>query len=75
MFITAGSSIGAPDFPMWCNTQAFIGTSQFPWNVPTTAYISAPAKSNFYMYVGATADASYMANDEDMGIAYPLCES
>jgi hypothetical protein len=75
MFITAGSSIGTPGAPLWCNTQANMETSFFPWNMPKSAYTSAPAKSYFYMYVGATVASSYMANDDDLGIAYPPCEN
>jgi len=75
MFLTAGSSIGRPDLPIWCDTLTRMDISLFPWNKPVGAYSLAPARSYFYIYVGTTLASSYMANDDDSGKAYPLCEN
>lgn len=75
MLLTAGSSIGKPDSPIWCNTESKMNVSLFRWNMPSGAYSLAPTRSYFYIYVGLTLSSSYMANDDDLGFAYPLCEN
>jgi len=73
--LTAGSSIGKQDSPIWCETKEAVDKSLFSWNAPSGGnYSTDPAKAIVYIYVGLKLSDSFMKNDDDSGIGYPLCK-
>jgi hypothetical protein len=74
MFLTSGSSIGVANDPIWCANEIVVDKPLFKWNANSGGiYSGAQNKSYIYIYLGNFG--SYLKNDVDSGLGYPLCET